>query len=137
MKGGVVVVDRQADIRQTVDTFLQHLGDHQFDRVAADLAPNALIVVTRQRDGAWSNTYQTRDEWLGALRRNPNPTTFREPITNVQVTIDSDRLAYLRADFQVVRDNEVLSHGVDQFTLTREQDDWKVAVVAYTSVPGR
>jgi imidazolonepropionase-like amidohydrolase len=137
MKGGAVVVDKNADIRHTVETFLQHLGDHQFDRVAADLAPNAFVIVTRQRDGAWTNTYQTREEWLGVLTRNPNPTTFREPITNVQVTIDSEHLAYLRADFQVVRDGQVLSHGVDQFTLTREQDGWRVAVVAYTSIAGR
>ncbi|HZT78545.1 MAG TPA: amidohydrolase family protein [Vicinamibacterales bacterium] len=137
MKGGTVVVDREADVRSAVETFLQHLGDHQFDQVAADLAPNALIVVTRQRDGAWTNTYQTREEWLGALTRNPNPVTFREPIADVHVTIDSERLAYLRADFQVVRNGDVLSHGVDQFTLTRDGDAWKIALVAYTSIPGR
>jgi imidazolonepropionase-like amidohydrolase len=137
MKGGAVVVDTRADVQQTVEAFLLHLGDHQFDKVAADLAPHALVIVTRSRDGAWTNTYQTREEWLAALTRNPNPTTFREPVTNVQVTIDSDHLAYLRADFQVVRDGQVLSHGVDQFTLTREGDTWKVAVVAYTSIPGK
>jgi imidazolonepropionase-like amidohydrolase len=137
MKGGAVVVDTSADIQKAVETFLLHLGDHQFDKVATDLAPKAFVIVTRLRDGAWTNTYQTREEWLGALTRNPNPTTFREPITNVQVTIDSDHLAYLRADFQVVREGQVLSHGVDQFTLTREGDAWRVAVVAYTSMPGR
>jgi ketosteroid isomerase-like protein len=137
MKGGAVVVDQRADVQRAVETFLQHLGDHQVDKVAQDLAPNAMIIVTRQRDNAWGNTYQTREEWLGALTRNPNPTTFREPITNVQVTIDSDRLAYLRADFQVVRDGQVLSHGVDQFTLTRDGDAWKIAAVAYTSIPGK
>jgi imidazolonepropionase-like amidohydrolase len=143
MKGGAVVVDQQAEVQRTVETFLQHLGDHQFDKVAADLAPNALVIVTRQRASTdsgqptWQNTYQTREEWLGALTRNPNPVTFREPISNVQVTIDSGHLAYVRADFQVVRNGEVLSHGVDQFTLTRDTDGWKIAAVAYTSVPGR
>ena len=39
-------------------------------------------------------------------KRNPNPATFREPLTNVSVTIDSDHLAYLRADFQTVRDGK-------------------------------
>ena len=63
--------------------------------------------------------------------------TFREPISNVVVTVDSDRLAYLRADFQVVRDGKALSHGVDQFTFVRENGRWKVAVVAYTSMPIR
>ena len=98
-----------------------------------------MIVVTRQRPGQtdWTSSYQTRDEWLASLRRNPNPTTFREPITNVQVTVDSDHLAYLRADFQVMRDGAAQSHGVDQFTLVREGGAWKIAIVAYTSMPLR
>jgi hypothetical protein len=44
-------------------------------------------------------------------------------------------LAYLRADFQVVRDGKAQSQGVDQFTLTREGGAWKIAVIAYTSMP--
>jgi hypothetical protein len=96
-----------------------------------------LIVVARQRDGQWSNTFQTGEEWLAALRRNPNPTTFREPITNVSVTIDGDHLAYLRADFQVMRDGHAQSKGVDEFTLVREAGTWKIAVVAFTSLPVR
>jgi imidazolonepropionase-like amidohydrolase len=142
--------DKRA-VQDTVEAFLLHLGDHRWDAVAADLAPKALIVVTRQRpstgsgraaaldarDGQWSNTFETGDEWLAALRRNPNPTTFREPISNIVVTIDSDHLAYLRADFQVIRDGQPQSTGVDQFTLVREGSAWKLAVIAYTSLPIR
>jgi hypothetical protein len=127
----------EAAVRRVVEQFLLHLGDHEFDKVGADLTPKALIVVTRQRDGAWTNSYQTGEEWIAALKRNPNPTTFREPIANVKVTIDSNQLAYVRADFQVMRDGQPQSHGVDQFTLVREASGWKIAVVAYTSLPGR
>jgi len=128
--------DRKA-VQEVVDAFLLHLGDHEWDKVAADLAPKSIVVVTRDRNGEWSNSYQTGDEWLAALKRNPNPATFREPISNVVVTIDSDRLAYLRADFQVVRDGQAQSKGVDQFTLVRENGAWKIAAVAYTSLPAR
>jgi imidazolonepropionase-like amidohydrolase len=134
MKGGAVVVDEQQDVQAAVERFLQHLGDGQFDKVAADLAPKAIVVVARVGTG---NTYQTGDEWLAALKRNTNFTKFREPISHVQVTIDSSALAYLRADFEVVRDGKAVSHGVDQFTLTRENGEWKVAVVAYTSMATR
>ena len=159
MKGGAVVVDRTgsggsggsgesggsdrsdgADERAVVDAveaFLLHLGDHQVDAVEKDFAAKGLIVVTRQRDGQWTNTYQTAEEWLAGLRRHPNPTTFREPLTNVKVTIDSHQLAFVRADFQVVRDGKAVSSGVDQFTLVRERPGWKIAVVAYTSVPAQ
>ena len=55
----------------------------------------------------------------------------------MKITIDSDRLAYLRADFQVVRDGKALSSGVDQFTLVREPAGWKIVAIAYTSVPAK
>jgi imidazolonepropionase-like amidohydrolase len=129
--------DSRGDIQRVVEAFLLHLGDHEWDKVAADLAPKAIVVVTRDRNGEWSNSYQAGDEWLAALKRNPNPVTFREPISNVTVTIDSDRLAYLRADFQVVRDGQAQSKGVDQFTLVRDNGAWKIAVVAYTSLPAK
>jgi hypothetical protein len=130
-------VENAQNVQKVVERFLLHLGDHQFDAVADDLAAKALIIVSRQRDGRWTNSFQTGDEWLAALKKNPNPVTFREPITNVKVTIDSDRLAHVRADFQVMRDGAAQSSGVDQFTLVREPPGWKMAVVAYTSLPIR
>jgi ketosteroid isomerase-like protein len=122
-------------VQKFVESFLLRLGDHQYDTLAADFAPNATVVFTRQREGQWVNTYQTATEWLTGLKKNPNPVTFREPISNVKVTIDSGQLAYLRADFQVVRDGKAQSKGVDQFILVREPTGWKIAMVAYTSMP--
>ena len=118
-----------------VERFLLHLGDREVDKVAADLAPKALVLISREANGRWTNTYLTGDEWLDGLKRGTS--TFREPLTNVSVTIDSDRLAYVRADFTILRDNTVQSHGVDQFTLVREPGGWKMAVVAFTSLPNR
>ena len=154
MKSGAVVVDRtgaggagkagerrpsgaEQAIVDVVESFLLHLGDHQYDAVEKDFAPKGLVVVTRQRDGQWMNSFQTAEEWLTGLRGNPNPTTFREPLTNLHVTIDSDQLAFVRADFQIMRDGRSVSHGVDQFTLVRELSGWKIAVVAYTSLPAQ
>ena len=146
MKGGDVVVDRTSlaassqtplaadgEVRAAVEAFLLHLGDGDFDKVASDLAPKALVVVSRV---GGATAYQTGEEWLAGLRRNAAFTKFREPISNVHVTVDSERLGYVRADFDVVRDGRTQSHGVDQFTLTREAGTWKVAVVAYTSISG-
>jgi hypothetical protein len=145
MKGGAVVVDKSVDkstasaasaeIQSVVEAFLLHLGDREYDRVAADLAPKSIVAIARDRAGEWSTSYQTGDQWIAALKANPNPVAFREPLTNVTVTVDSDHLAYLRADFQVIRDGVAQSHGVDQFTLLREPGGWKIAVVTYTSLP--
>src|SRR5260221_7450435 len=50
MKGGSVVVDEDKTIREVVEKFLLDLGDHQFEAVAAALAPKSFIAITRQRD---------------------------------------------------------------------------------------
>jgi hypothetical protein len=123
-------------VQEAVEAFLLHLGEGEFDKVAADLSAKALIVVVRQQNNDWNNTYQTGEAWVASLKGNANFAKFREPISNVKVTVDSGRLAYVRADFEVVRDGKSLSHGVDQFTLVREDGMWKIAVVAYTSLPG-
>jgi len=123
-------------VQEAVEAFLLHLGDGEFDKVAADLSAKALIIVVRQRNSDWNNTYETGEAWVASLKGNANFSKFREPISNVAVRVDSGRLAYVRADFEVVRDGKALSHGVDQFTLVREEGRWKIAVVAYTSMPG-
>ena len=123
------------EIKALVERFLLNLGGHEVDKVAADLAPKSLIVISRERDGQWTNTEQAGDDWIAAMKRTTTPTMFREPLTNVTVTIDSDHLAHVRADFQVMRDGKAVSHGVDQFTLVRESSGWKFAVIAYTSIP--
>lgn len=124
-------------VQTCVEDFLTRLGDGRYDTLEADFTPKALIVVTRERDGAWTNHYETGEEWLASLKKNPTPTKFREPISNVKVTLDSGQLAYVRADFQVVRDGKTLSSGVDQFTLVRDGGRWRIATIAYTSIPAK
>ena len=123
------------DIKALVERFLLNLGNHDIDKIAADLAPKAIVIVTRNRDGQWVNSVQTYDERIAAMRRDANPTLFRESLTNVTVTIDSDHLAFVRADFQIVVNGKAQSYGVDEFTLVREPSGWKLAALAYTSMP--
>jgi SnoaL-like protein len=125
----------QKEIQGVVEAFLAHLGNGEWDKVATELAPRAVVVVARERDGQWTTSFQTGEEWLGAAKRNTNFPKFREPLSNVKVTIDGATLAYVRADFQVVLEGKVVSKGVDQFTLARDGGAWKLAAIAYTSTP--
>lgn len=139
MKAGQTVVDRarEAGVQDAVEAFLLHLGGGDFDKVAGDLAAKAIVVIARERNGEWANSYQSGEDWLAALKRGATFTPFREVLTNATVTIDSEALGYLRADFQIIRNGQVVSHGVDQFTLTREGGVWRIAALAYTSLPNR
>lgn len=124
------------EVQLLVEEFLRKLGNRDVEGVRALLAPKAFITsVRQQRDGTFANTFQTGEEFMAQLEKGASQPKFEEPLSNVHVTVDSGRLAYLRADFKVVRDGRIMSSGVDHFTLVQEGGGWRIAVVAYTSLP--
>jgi hypothetical protein len=126
------------EVQAVVEDFLKRLGNRDAAGVRARLAPKSILAIVRQQpDGTFTNAYETGDEFMARFEKNASQPKFEEPLTNVQVTVDSGRLAYLRADFTVVRDGKVLSSGVDHFTLLKEPGGWKIAAIAYTSLPAR
>ena len=128
----------QREVLMRVEEFLRKLGDRDVAGVRALLAPKALIAVARQRpDGSFANSYQTGEEFVMQLEKNAAQPKFEEPISNVAVTIESDRVAHVRAHFAIVREKRVVSSGVDHFTLLKEQDGWRIAAIAYTSLPAK
>lgn len=130
-----VFADHQA-ARAAVERFLDVLGNRQLDQLPALFAPKATMVVVRQRDGQWSHTTSTVDEFLASLKAQATPTVFKEPLTNVTVQVEDGHLAFVRADFTVVIDGQVRSHGVDYFTLVKDAGVWKLANASYTSKTG-
>ncbi|MGE0815923.1 MAG: nuclear transport factor 2 family protein [Vicinamibacterales bacterium] len=126
----------EAAVRAAVERFLDVLGKRDLDAVERLLAPNATIAVVRLRDGAWTTSTQTAAEFLKGLRAQASPTPFREPLTGISVHVEQDQLAFLRADFTVVIDGQVRSHGVDYFTLAKTGGAWTILNVSYTSLPG-
>jgi hypothetical protein len=125
-----------AAVRRAVEQFLDDLGNRRLDRLPALFAPKATMVVVRQRDGQWTTTHQTFDEWLAGLKAQTPGTIFQEPLTNVTVHVEGGHLAFLRADFTVVVDGKVRSHGVDYFTLVKDTGAWKILNGSYTSLTG-
>jgi hypothetical protein len=130
-------VDAEAmAVRRAVEQFLDDLGNRRLDKLPAQFAPKATMVVVRQRDGQWSSSHQMFEEWLAGLKSQNPGTMFREPLTNVTVHVESGQLAFLRADFTVVVDGTVRSHGVDYFTLVKDAGAWKILNGSYTSMAG-
>lgn len=123
-------------VRGAVERFLDVLGSRRLDELPALFAPKATMVVVRQRDGQWSHTTSTVDEFLATLKGQATPTIFKEPLTAVSVHVEDGQLAFLRADFTVVVDGQVRSHGVDYFTLVKDGAAWKLVNASYTSKQG-
>jgi len=128
--------DDERAVRAAVERFLDVLGSRRLDELPGLFAPKATMVVVRQRDGQWTHTTSTVDEFLATLKAQTTPTVFREPLTGISVHVEDGHLAFLRADFTVVIDGTVRSHGVDYFTLVKDGGAWKLLNASYTSKSG-
>ncbi len=128
--------DDERAVRAAVEHFLDVLGSRRLEALPGLFAPKATMVVVRQRDGQWTHTTSTVDEFLATLKAQTTPTAFREPLTGISVHVEDGHLAFLRADFTVVIDGTVRSHGVDYFTLVKDGGDWKLLNASYTSKSG-
>lgn len=126
---------QENEIRSAIETLLEALGEQDINTLEELFTNDAVLIVARQRDGQFRNTVQTAKDWLQGMRQNPG-TPFEERLANIEITVDGEQLAYLRADFEIVREGKVVSHGVDVFTLLRDGNRWKIAVIAYTNFPG-
>jgi hypothetical protein len=120
-----------------VESLLKDLGNQKVDSLAGYFTSNAVLIVARERDGVFTNGVETAERWIERMRENPAPDTFEERLANITITIDGGQLAYLRADFEIIRDGKAVTKGVDVFTLLRDGENWKVAVISYTNVPAQ
>lgn len=124
----------EEQVRSAVDVLLERLGGQRLFAMANLFTKNAIIVTARKHGGGYETRVETATEWLTRMQGNPSPQPFEEVLSNIEVTIDGG-LAYLRADFKIIRNAKEVSSGVDVFTLVRKLDEWKVASIAYTSIP--
>ncbi len=126
----------QRAVQAAVEHFLVVVGNRDVAALPALLAPQATLNVARFRDGRWTHTAQTRDEWVVALRAQPSGARFREPLTDISIHVEDGQLAHLRAHFTIVIGGKIQSHGVDYFTLVNAGGGWLVANLSYTNLPG-
>jgi len=99
--------------------------------------PEANVGVVRFRDGAWVGSTEMFTEYMARARerreKDPEGVRFREPIDEIRVTVESDQLAFVRAETTIYRGDEdvVSSRPVDYFTLIRVDGEWKFLSASY------
>jgi hypothetical protein len=125
------------EVHETVVHFLELLGELRFYALGQYMTEDANVITARWSKSGYVNRVQSGQEWLAGMMEGPGPQPFREELTNVEIEVASGELAQVRAEFEIVRDTGVASFGVDFFTLVRQDDQWKLASIAFTSIPAR
>ena len=127
--------DPATEVRETVEHFLDLLGRGRYDALGRYLAADANVITARATTSGYVNEVVSARSWNESLLRGPAIRPFREALANVDVAIERGELAVVRAEFEIQRDGRADASGVDVFTLVRRDGAWKIAAIAYTSIP--
>ena len=127
--------EREREVLATVEHVLELLGGLRFYALEPYFTNDANIVTSRKTKQQFVNRVVSARTWIQNMSAGLPPQPFEEVLSNVEVTIEAGELAFVRADFEIVRNGKVESSGVDFFTLIRRQGVWKISSIAHTSIP--
>lgn len=125
----------EAEVKRAVERFLDAIGRYDLDAVAEMFTDEASIGAASISNGQWATSTLPIREFLARLRSDPNPTHYKEPVSDFVVLVDDGRLAFVRADATLVIDNEPRRHNIDYFTLMNLDGTWKFISASYVSKP--
>jgi len=125
----------EKNIKRAINNFLIAIGNYQIDSLATMFTDNANISGSSLKNGVWRSYTMTIQEFLATLRSSPNPEKYREPVNHWTIHMDGGRLAFVRADATLFKDDKAQSHNIDYFTLLKENGQWKILNGSYVSQP--
>lgn len=121
-----------ADVKATIEHFLVVAGNYDLEAMEAMFMDKANVGSIRLNEGVWKTSTITIAEYFKKSGNNELKPYF-EPVREWDIKISKGQLAFVEADailhsFGVPRRN-----NVDFFTLIKEEGEWMIFSVAYTS----
>lgn len=134
------MTDRTSDeqaVRALVERLITAAGTYDLDTFEAMMAAHAIVAWASFRDGAWTTSTMTADEWIARARSEVDPILYTEPVDDWTVHVDGGHLAFVRADAVLHVDGRPERHNIDHFILIKQDEEWKFLTVAYVGRPAR
>ncbi len=127
-------LDRVA-IKKTVENFLTAAGNYDIEAISTMFTSKANISGASLKNEKWNSYRMTIQEFITALKSDPNPKKYTEPVDNWIIHVDGGQIAFVRADATLFRDGKPQRHNIDYFTLVKESEGWKILNGSYVSTP--
>ena len=125
------------DARETVEHVVGLLGQLRLYALPQYFTEHATVAIARSARTRYVNRVVPAEKWVAELRSSLGPEPFEETLSNVDVRVVDGEIATVSADFRIERSGDVESSGTNVFTLVRQDGVWKIASIAFTTVPTR
>jgi len=131
--GQNLTTDKQ-DLIKTIEQFLIVAGNYNLDAMSEMMTNDANLGVARFKENKWNTTTLTMQKYFeDAEKKNLLP--YFEPVKDYTIHVDSERLAFVRADATLYRYGVSQSRNMDYFILMKEDETWKFINLSFTAVP--
>lgn len=129
-----VLNPEEQEIKALVEKLLMLVGNSDFqalDSIVSDKANLASVVI---RDGVSENSVITIGEYFETQKqRERRP--FYEPVNEYKILINKGQIAFVWADATLYSYGVPRTNNIDNFTLIKEDGEWKFINISYTNTP--
>ena len=124
----------EQEIKAIVEKLLMLVGNSNFQALDSIISDKANLASAIIRDGVSKNSVITIDEYFESQKtRERKP--FYEPVNEYKIHINKGQIAFVWADATLHSYGVPRTNNIDNFTLIKEDGEWKFINISFTNTP--
>ncbi len=124
----------EQEIKAIVEKLLMLVGNSDFQALDTIISDKANLASAIIRDGVSKNSVITIGEYFETQKhRERKP--FYEPVNEYKILINKGQIAFVWADAILHSYGVPRTNNIDNFTLIKEEGEWKFISISFTNTP--
>ena len=124
----------EQEIKAIVEKLLMLVGNSDFQALDSIVSDKANLGIAIIRDGISKNSVITIGEYFES-QKNRERKPFFEPVNEYKILINKGQIAFVWADATLHSYGVPRTNNIDNFTLIKEDGEWKFINISFTNTP--
>ena len=124
----------EQEIKAIVEKLLMLVGNSDFQALDSIVSDKANLASAIIRDGVSKNSVITIGEYF-ETQKNRDRKPFYEPVNEYKILINKGQIAFVWADATLHSYGVPRTNNIDNFTLIKEDGEWKFINISFTNTP--
>ena len=127
-----VLSPEEEEIKAIVEKFLVVAGNSDLEAMDSMISDKANLGIAVVRDGVWKNSVSTIGEYFERAKLSEHQPYF-EPVNEYKILINKGQIAFVWADATLYTYGVPRTNNIDNFTLIKEDGEWKFINLSFTN----
>ncbi len=127
-----VLNPEEEELIAKVEQLLLFVGNSDFKGLDSITSDKTNLGIAIFRDGVWKNSVSTIDEYFDRVQQGERKPYF-EPVNEYKILINKGQIAFVWADATLYSYGVPRTHNIDNFTLIKEDGEWKFINASFTN----